>query len=46
MQMNTKYLLSFGRVILCVDFEEWRLVVVVVVHPLTEVVSDVKAPGV
>lgn len=45
--VNTKWmccahLLGFGRVGLCVDFEERKLLTVVVIHPFTEVVADVE----
>lgn len=39
------HLLGLWRVVLSADFKERKLIAVVVVHPFTEVVTDVESPA-
>ena len=43
--ISYSYLLSFRRIILSIHFEEGKRVAVVVIHPLAEMVSNVKSPA-
>lgn len=43
--MYFTHLLGLWRVVLSADFKERKLVAVVVVHPFTEVVTDVESPA-
>lgn len=38
------HLLGFSGIIIWVDMEKWELVICIVIHPFTEVVSYVKSP--
>lgn len=43
--LQPTHLLSLARVSLSFHFEEGKLVTIVVIHPLTEMVADIKSPA-